>query len=200
VSLPRFVHDCELSPGDEDEEPTGLPAWLAAALEWVASSAELLFVTAFVLLVGYVAWRASAIAGPARATVARRPRARPRRLAGLDVRPESLPADVPAAVLEAWRAGRKRDALALLYRATLVRLVDVHAVALAESDTESECLVAARAALDAPRAILFDDLTRTWLAVAYAHRIPDEARVQGLCVEWRRLFDAPDPGAPEGSS
>jgi len=188
--IPRFIDECRLEPSAE-EPPPELPAWLVRLIEWIAVSAEVLLAAALLGLVGWLAWRASRVPVPRAAPDARRARARPRRVLGLDVTPGSLPDDVPDAVLRAWRAGRVRDAMALLYRATLVRLVDAHGVELDESHTEAECLAAARIRLDAMRAALFAELTRGWLVVAYAHRrLPDE-RIEALCARWREAFGPP---------
>eukprot|EP01034_Spumella_vulgaris_P039539 gene39539-48855_t len=59
-------------------------------------------------------------------------------IAGLDIRAESLPADVAGAVRSLWDQGDRRGALALLYRATLSRLVQQDGLLLAQGATEGD--------------------------------------------------------------
>src|SRR6478672_9396480 len=52
----------------------------------------------------------------------------PTHVRDLDIRPETLPADIGAAARALWDAGDRRAALALLYRGLLSRLIHVHRV------------------------------------------------------------------------
>ena len=54
-------------------------------------------------------------------------------LFGLDVTPASLPADVPAQAMQLWADGLCREALSLLYRTSLSRLIDHHQIAFRAS-------------------------------------------------------------------
>ncbi len=117
--------------------------------------------------------------------------AAPRTLAGLDVRPESLPEDPAAAARALWQAGRAREALSLLYRAALAALVARHGLRLPASATEGDCLRAVRAMagrLGADTADFFAALTRLWQAAAYAHREPAPADMETTCGDWPHHF------------
>lgn len=116
------------------------------------------------------------------------PREAPTHLFGLDVRPQSLPADVVAAAWELWRAGDARAALALLYRASLAALVREHGLVLESSDTEADCLSCARSVTPGPRAEFFARLTQAWLLCAYARRAPESASFEALCADWPAHF------------
>lgn len=117
-------------------------------------------------------------------------------VAGLDIRAESLPADVPAAVRALWDQGERRNALALLYRATLSRLVTLHGLRLAQGATEGDCLRMARqAALPPARYDVADTVTTLWLNGAYGGRWPDSAAVHAACGAWHAQFDAPQGSA-----
>lgn len=117
-------------------------------------------------------------------------------IGGLDIRPESLPADVTASVLAFWERGERRAALALLYRATLSRLVEQDRLPLTQGATEGDCLriaaqAQARQQLGTGR---FDALTTAgtfWLNGAYGARWPDGEAVRAACAEWQAQFDAP---------
>ena len=131
----------------------------------------------------YLVLRASlqAASGPART---RAGRALPAVLMGLDLRPESLPRDVPGEARRLWGRGEHARALSLLYRGALARLVSAHRLELPPSATEGDCLEAVRRARGP--APWFARLTAAWQSVAYAGRIPPEDEVLGLCADWPR--------------
>jgi hypothetical protein len=116
---------------------------------------------------------------------------------GLDVRPESLPGDVPGTVLGLWGRGEHAEAIGLLYRATLIRLAERERVEFAASDTERDCLRRAQVALakqeieGQPEGKLtaFTDVTRAWLLTAYSDQRPRDEEVARLCREWSLHFD-----------
>ncbi|MEX1024575.1 MAG: hypothetical protein WD226_05810 [Planctomycetota bacterium] len=81
---------------------------------------------------------------------------------------DSLPGDVAAAVRAKFAAGRPIEAAGLLYRASLVRLVETHRVPIDVADTESACLRRAQRQLAAPLADAFRSVTHLWQSGAYA--------------------------------
>lgn len=110
----------------------------------------------------------------------------PTHVGTLDIRPESLPADIGAAARALWRRGEARAALSLLYRGALSRLVHGHAVPIRAASTESECLALASTRL-APAAHAFlARLIAAWQAVAYAKRELTAEAFEQLCAD----FDA----------
>lgn len=126
-------------------------------------------------------------------------------IAGLDIRAESLPDDIPAAVRRLWHAGEQRGALALLYRATLSRLVQRHGLQLAQGATEGDCLrqVAAgarRGQLGAAQHEVAATVTDLWLNGAYGGRWPDSAAVERACTVWPQQFDATKQDTTAGSA
>lgn len=140
-------------------------------------------------------------------------------VAGLDIRPESLPDDVTAHALAALDQGDLREALSLLYRATLSTLLGRIDADIAPGATESECLRALQAALhntspQMPRAIssitdsstteeatfshtadsnagviFLQTLTPLWISTAWAHRPPERDSIRELALQWRQLFE-----------
>ena len=90
------------------------------------------------------------------------------------------------------QAARYREAVGLLYRASLSRLIERHELAFRDSHTEAEC-----AALVSDRGIeslsaYFVELTAVWRRLAYGHQLPAEETVEILCQGWRReLSDEP---------
>jgi hypothetical protein len=113
----------------------------------------------------------------------------PSHVRDLDIRPESLPDDVGAAALALWERGEQRAALALLYRATLSRLVHVHSVPIRASSTEGECLKLAGQRVRAITADYAARLVETWTGAVYGARTPAPAVVQALCGEFAAALD-----------
>ncbi len=114
----------------------------------------------------------------------------PTHVFGLDVRPESLPSDVPSEALALWRRGQARAALGLLYRAAIARLIRDDGLELELSDTENDCLRRAHGAAPASRAAYFTRITQAWLVCAYARSLPADSAVEALCGDWRTHFAA----------
>ncbi|HEY4081920.1 MAG TPA: DUF4129 domain-containing protein [Burkholderiaceae bacterium] len=120
----------------------------------------------------------------------------PAHVGSLDIRPESLPADIGAAARALWQRGDLRGALSLLYRGALSRLVHQHGVPIRAASTEGECLaLASRRMAVAPQAYLAQ-LVSCWQAAAYAHRMPAEQDLEMLCAG----FDAGLALHPVGSA
>jgi len=117
----------------------------------------------------------------------------------LDIRPESLPDDVPAAVRAHWQAGDARAALALLYRASLSQLAHRCAVPLHASDTEGECLTAAGQHAPAEVAQFMRELTPVWSGLSYGHHRPATPVLEALCVRYAELWPLLPPPPTSGS-
>lgn len=115
-------------------------------------------------------------------------RSLPTHIAGLDLRPESLPED-PAAMAERLiDEGQYRSALSLLYRGALSALVHRHALEIPNGATEGECQRLAQQQLEAVLHECFSGLTSVWLLLAYAHRPPEKQQALTLCQQWRGCF------------
>jgi hypothetical protein len=114
----------------------------------------------------------------------------PSHVRDLDIRPASLPEQVGDAVWATWQRGDHRAALSLLYRATLSRLVHVHAVPILGASTEGECVQLARARLQERTLAYVEQVVGAWQMSVYGARKPDDLHVQQLC----HRFDAELPG------
>ena len=112
----------------------------------------------------------------------------PAAVAGLDIRLESLPPDVPAAARHLFVRGEPRAALALLYRAALAELVHRKGMEIPVSATEGDCLRAAGDHLDSGPAATFKTLTLTWQRLAYKDDLPTREAFEGLCEAWPAAF------------
>jgi Domain of unknown function (DUF4129) len=166
-------------------------SWLEEFVRWAVESARALTWGAAALVAGTLLYhlaRYFRLRG-----FERGPRARPDFLFGLDVRPESLPDEIAATAATLARAARIREALSLLYRASLVRFMD-EGLEFASGDTEGDCLRRADGAATPKRREYFHRLVNAWRSLAYGHRhvAPDD--VVALAVEWSAHFS--EPGAP----
>jgi hypothetical protein len=104
----------------------------------------------------------------------------PTHVRDLDIRPESLPDDIGAAVLELWRRDEHRAALALLYRGLLSRLAHVHEVPIRDSSTEGDCLALAARHLAPERRDYVGRLIGVWQRAVYGGRDPATDEVEAL--------------------
>ena len=192
----RTVRKWRFKDFEEDAEDT-FPEWIIDAVKWLESNKEwwqslpaiafwlkMLLVLLFGILLIYLLRR---YRGPlSRLARARAGEAAPEVLFGLDVTPESLPADVPAQVMQLWEQGAGREALSLLYRATLSRLIDRYQIAFRASHTEAECAALVRARGVDSLSDYFWQLTQVWRRLAYGHRLPVADTVRELCADWYR--------------
>jgi len=106
---------------------------------------------------------------------------------GLDVRPESLPADLARTAGMAARSD-PRLALSLLYRGALVTLIHRDRLQVADGDTEGDCV--RRVARSGPQTLsaYFTRLVNAWTQTAYGRRTVDPVTIEGLCAEWPQHF------------
>lgn len=195
----RVVQEVLASPDFETEKVAsrwGLPdpatgsGPLGASVELLALLVEVLAWTAAAALLAWFAY----VVGRSVGWIERRPPSRPVEpeppveLFGLDVRPASLPDDVPGTVLRWWREGRGVEALGLLYRASIARLIEREDVPFQASDTERDCLRRVEEHGGGERTRAFAAVTRAWQAVAYSPDEPSDAVVERLCSAWEAHF------------
>ncbi|HSO05867.1 MAG TPA: hypothetical protein VLW45_01395, partial [Pelomicrobium sp.] len=100
----------------------------------------------------------------------------PEPVSGASLRPETLPADPAGEARRLAAAGRLREALSLLYRATLVRLAGEYALELPAGFTEAEALRAVTRAARPEHAGFFHTVVGLWQALAYAGIAPAAQR------------------------
>lgn len=116
----------------------------------------------------------------------------PETLFGMAVTSDSLPESVSDEALALWQAERGREAIALLYRACLVRLIE-SGVALRGGDTERACVNKALRAfaqnqIDDSAKTYFAELTRIWQRMAYGHIQPDSVTAEKVCSDWNSIW------------
>ena len=178
-----------------------LPAWLQALLDNLNSNsfkhvALGLEVLLWSLLAGCLAllvwryrdWLRTFVSrqGPRKPNAAKPV---PTQLFGLELGTETLPADIASTVEQLWST-QPREALGLLYRGLLSRLLHDFNLPLKSADTEGQVLERVHQ-LQLPQLLAFsDELTRHWQNLAYGHRLPPTSAQQQLCNDWRALFSS----------
>lgn len=176
-----------------------LPAWLQALLDNFNSDtfkhlAHGLEVLLWSLLIGGLALLIWRYRGWMQTFVSRRglrktkaPKPVPAQLFGLELGVETLPQDIASTAEQLW-ATQPRDALGLLYRGLLSRLLHDFNLPLKSADTEGQVLARVHQ-LQQPQLLAFsDELTRHWQNLAYGHHLPPASAQQQLCSDWRSLF------------
>ncbi|MGH9867107.1 MAG: DUF4129 domain-containing protein [Candidatus Polarisedimenticolia bacterium] len=107
---------------------------------------------------------------------------------GLDVRPASLPQDIPRAARRLLHSGQEAEAISLLLRGALAELAATDRLPLRKGMTEAECAAMARSHASPARADLFGELASAWTLAAYGHRLPGPARIEDLADRWDLHF------------
>lgn len=200
----------ETDPAKNEEE---MPEWIITFIEWLenrewdddASDSitlvnlleALLWIVA-VVAIFWLLYRYRALLGtwlPHRRAEKQSPAPVTEVLFGLDLTEQSLPDDVPDQVLKLWFNKQPREAIGLLYRASLSRLIHQYDFEFFDGHTERECaaLVAARTDTDESQlSVYVEGLTAIWTRLAYAHRLPTDQQVQQLCQFWPQIFNQTD--------
>lgn len=176
---------------DAPPKPEADPPWLRGLGRWLSEAGRALMWALGALVVAVVLvslrrwarWRGESAAADALQF--------PSHVRDLDIRPDSLPADVGAAARALWERGEARAALSLLYRGALSRLVHRHAVPIRAASTEGECVGMARRRLPGDAAEFFARLVQAWQLTVYGAHRPEDAAVLALCAD----FDARLGGA-----
>ena len=123
----------------------------------------------------------------------------PRIVMGMDIGRASLPPDIVGAAQQFWSAGNYREALSLLYRGALSRLVEQRELPVRDSDTEDDCVAHVRRSARQRAggdAEYFYGLSRTWMRAAYAGEEAGQSEFDALCRQWP--FDSMRGGVPRG--
>ena len=168
-------------PKKKPEEPNTADrsGWLALGYA-LAKAAEVLMWIAAGALIAYALWWAARMM-PRGRRAPPEPYRPPAALFGMDLAPETLPADVSAAAAALAREGKLREALSLLYRGALSELVHKRGVQLLASHTEGEAVQLARLPY-------FAALVDSWRSCAYAKRTPPPAEVERLASDYKAAF------------
>lgn len=107
---------------------------------------------------------------------------------GMDLRPESLPDDIVKVCSQLLIQKETREAMSLLYRATLSSLINKHHLEIHSSFTENECCEEVVKSRPGPEATFFHSLTSLWVFLAYGHKNPEIDVCRELIGTWESLY------------
>jgi Domain of unknown function (DUF4129) len=185
----------------DTDKPSEAPGWLQSLMTWlsqffswvVETGRILVWTVGFILAAVLVVWvlrylRARQPGSLKLAAVL------PTHVRDLDIRPESLPDDIGNAAHIRWQSGAHRDALSLLYRGCLSRLVHTHGIAIKHSSTEGECSALAAAKMGS-RYGYVAHLIRTWQQAVYGGSEPSDETFGELCAGFNTALDAVSPSS-----
>ena len=108
----------------------------------------------------------------------------PSSIMGMEISRDSLPDNIIEAARQLWQKGERKQALSYLYRAALSDIILIHQADITSSDTESECLRAAKTVLQPNQSDYFSELTQGWISVAYSESPLDDQGFETLCQNW----------------
>ena len=177
----------------QDRPEQDLPAWfrwLGRAGQWLANTSRVLVwglgavLVALLLVTGRLWWQQRRDTRQVQAGAA------VSHVRDLDVRPESLPEDIGVAAWALWQGGQAAQALSLLYRGALSRLIHRHRVPVAAASTEGECLALARAHAGPEAVRYFSALVAAWQRSTYGGQATGEATMRALCQGFAPGLDA----------
>lgn len=166
--------------GERSNRKAGI-AWLARLAEWGLWG--LLGVLLLVLLLTARLWLPW-LRGSGR----RKAEAAPQVVEEQVELPVVLPPDVATHAGLLWDQGRPRQALALLYRASVRTVGERSGIALPPGATEAQCLRASRRMPDATDRDLFARIVRMWQYAAYGGRLPSRADFDALADTLRQQY------------
>ena len=102
--------------------------------------------------------------------------------------PDVVPPDPASRARALWQEGRPRQALALLYRASVESMSERAGISLPPGATEAQCLRASRRMpVEADRS-LFARIVRVWQYAAYAGRLPSDDDFDALAAILQAQF------------
>lgn len=180
----RYIDRDELIPEDDSESPKWLKSFSTLIAKIIEISLWLLITAAIIALYVFRKhWLPLLKARPIR-----NQSEQPEILFGMDIRSHSLPDDVLTTARTLWQAGKARDALSLLYRSALIQLINHEQLELKHSHTEGDILKLSQTELNATRQQYFQQLTKQWVQIAYAHQQPSKKEMLYLFEHWEQDF------------
>lgn len=184
---PRWIDGDE--PKKKVDVDSSLLGWLAALGRFLSDTSRFLLWGGMAVLVALLLVSARHLVNLRAFERRARAEAAVSHVRDLDVRPESLPDDVGAAAWRLWQAGRVPEAMSLLYRGALSRLIHQYRVPITSSATEGECLALARASLEPPALRYVTQVVRAREASIYGGRALSLAMGEALCTGFGERLD-----------
>ena len=181
--VPRFEKDKKNEPLFERREP-GVWYYLGKIISFIVEFALWVFLALLIIFL-VIKYRhlITGIRLPEKQA-----RQKPKKLFGLDMQSESLPANPWKVALEHCESGEIRKGVSLLLRASIIWYIDNTGVLIREGDTELECLRKLKPHGQKNQFAYMTELTNTWRGIAYAHSDPEITQLIQLCQTWPQVI------------
>lgn len=158
--------------------------FIGACLEFLGKTAVVLVIAFLIGLIVRLFWaNRCAISRKGSGAKSASP-SRAREVMGMNISPESLPTDLPDVAWRLWSQNRHQEALGLLYRGAISRVMEAGWVDIQESDTEGDCVRRVDRAGAVAHPEYFRGITGVWMRQAYAGRQPEDGEMELLCRQW----------------
>jgi hypothetical protein len=187
---------------DKDKREERVPEWLISIIEFfeslgdvflnISKLIEVVLWIVVVLAIGFllVKYRKPLAKFVREVGVKKSPTELPSEMFGLDIRQESLPKSIVQSAKKMWESGEQRQALALLFRASLSHLLYETECSFQAGDTELDCYQKVAGLQEENLTKFMHVLTNAWLKLAYAHQAPSNEGFALICQQWEGVFDA----------
>ena len=175
-------------------------SWIAGFFSWTMESARYLMWAAIVFLVAWLGVHLTRMLRHWRAAPATDAFVLPTHVRDLDIRPESLPANIGTAARALWDRGEHRAALSLLYRGLLSRLTHVHRVPIQSSTTEGDCLSLLPGRVPPKTGEYSTRLVDAWRAFVYGGTDTPAPVIHALCDGFAGALDRAAAAPIEGGT
>ena len=109
-------------------------------------------------------------------------------LPGMELNPETLPDNIIESAMRSWQGGEERDALSLLFRASLIKIFTNNKITITKALTEHECINVVNHSVNHDLASYFKLIAGHWIRMAYGHVKPDQDEFNQLCSKWDDHF------------
>jgi hypothetical protein len=179
----------------------GWVSWITGLFRWIMQSARYLVWVALALLAGWLGvYLTRTFRHNAGALAIDEAFVAPTHVRNLDIRPESLPANIGDAARLLWDRGDHRAALSLLYRGLLSRLTHVHRVPIVDSTTEGDCLSLLPGRVSPATGEYASRLVDAWRAFVYGGTSAPPPAVHALCEGFAGALDRRVSNAEQGGA
>jgi len=187
---------------DDKNKENELPKWLGELLEWMfggfldddkKTSLKALEILIWGALGIFIIWLINKYSHwlswiNLKPSIKSKPKPIPNKLFGIEISQDSLPDDILAVFNNYIENKQYREALSLLYRASLSSIVHHGDIEILSSATEQECSNIVSRKREQDESHYFKELTRTWVMLAYAEITPSLERLSLLRDGWSKHY------------
>lgn len=167
----------------------GWLSWIAGFFRLITQSSRYLVWAAAAVLAAWLGVYLTRAFRNRLAAPAEEPFVPPTHVRDLDIRPQSLPANIGRAARGLWDRGDHRAALSLLYRGLLSRLTHVHRVPISDASTEGDCLSLLTGRVPAATGEYSARLVGAWQGFVYGGAATPAGTMHALCDEFAGALD-----------